>query len=164
MGIESLYLLGDFEVSMRGREATLLPKEDKIGFGDASRQGLFFYGGSITYKAPFTLDKKARVKIRANHYSGALLSVSIDGKEKGLIVFDPYVLMTDELEAGEHSLEIKVYGNRYNTFAGLHNLDSWKWQNSAYWRTEGYDWTYEYENMRKFGLLSAPVIEAEEIE
>ena len=161
VGIESLYLLGDFEVSMRGREATLLPKEDKIGFGDASRQGLFFYGGSITYKIPFTTDKKARIKIRASHYSGALISISIDGKEQGLIVFDPYVMITDELESGEHTLEIKVYGNRYNTFAGLHNLDSWKWQNSAYWRTEGYEWTYEYENMRKFGLLSAPVIEIE---
>ena len=161
VGLESLYLLGDFEVMLKGRKATLLPCEKKIGFGDISKQGMCFYGGSITYKIPFSLDRAARIRVCANHYSGALLSVSIDGKEQGLIVFDPYSLISDTLAAKEHMLEIKVYGNRYNTFGGLHNLSDWKWQNSAYWRTEGYEWTYEYENIHKFGLLSAPVIEIE---
>ncbi|MBE7048303.1 MAG: hypothetical protein E7393_02895 [Ruminococcaceae bacterium] len=163
IGIESCYLLGDFYVTLKGRRAELAPiKETSLGFGSIVNQGLPFYGGNITYHIPFQTDKDGRIKIRSNHYRGALQRISIDGNDEGVIAFDPYTLTTKTIKAGEHTCSITVFGNRYNTLGALHVTATELHSGGPFsWRTDGYDWCYEYNNLKETGLLSAPIIELE---
>ena len=63
----------------------------------------------------------------------------------------------DKLPAGNHDIELIIYGNRYNTFAGLHNVTNDNFYSPLYWRTEGDGWCYEY-RLKDMGIMSAPVI------
>jgi hypothetical protein len=53
------------------------------------------------------------------------------------------------------------YGNRINTFGTLHNCHyDEQWHGPGAWRTEGFEWTYEY-RLRPGGILVAPRVLAE---
>lgn len=161
VGIENCYLLGDFDIVLMGRKTTVVEPKDVIGFGDITRQGMPFYGGNITYHVPFETEHDGKINIRVNHYKGALLKLYVDGKEQGIVTFDPYTITIDSLTKGEHILDVKVFGNRYNTFGALHNISPDNWVSSGFWRTTDHRWTYEYGNIRETGLLSSPVIKIE---
>lgn len=163
VGIENFYLLGEFDVLMKGRKATIVAAETEIGFGDITKQGMPFYGGNITYHVPFKVENDGKINIRVNHFKGALLKLALDGKDRGIVTFDPYTIAIDGVSKGEHILDVRMFGNRHNTFGGLHNISTSNWVFSNYWRTTDHAWTYEYGNLRETGLLSAPVIKVENI-
>ena len=155
--IENMFILGDFGVKLSGNEATLTAKPEKVGFGDLTAQGFPFYGGNITYK--FKAEAKDdRINIRATWYKGAMISVKIDGEEKGSIIYPPYILTVDGLADGEHEVEMTLYIHRYNTFGPLHLVDEKEsWHGPGAWRSTGRCWTDEYV-LRRTGLLGAPAI------
>ena len=68
----------------------------------------------------------------------------VDGEEKGIIAFAPYRLKIDEMTKGNHTIEFILYGNRINTFGGMHNISQPKWVGPNFWRSEGDQWCYEY--------------------
>lgn len=155
--IENMFILGDFGVKLSGNEATLTAKPEKVGFGDLTAQGFPFYGGNITYK--FKAEAKdGKMNIRATWYKGAMISVKIDGEEKGSIIYPPYILTVDGLADGEHEVEMTLYIHRYNTFGPLHLVDEKEsWHGPGAWRSTGRCWTDEYV-LRRTGLLGAPAI------
>ncbi len=155
--IENMFILGDFGVKLSGNEATLTAKPEKVGFGDLTAQGFPFYGGNITYK--FKAEAKdGKMNIRATWYKGAMISVKIDGEEKGSIIYPPYILTVDGLANGEHEVEMTLYIHRYNTFGPLHLVDEKEsWHGPGAWRSTGRCWTDEYV-LRRTGLLGAPAI------
>ncbi|MBR7099109.1 MAG: hypothetical protein IKC59_06815, partial [Clostridia bacterium] len=157
--LEACYLTGDFGVALRGCEKTLTAPQRKIGFGDIARQGLPFYGGNITYKETVTLTEKCNLRITIGKYSGALTKVTLDGKDVGNIIFAPYDLHIKDVEAGEHTLEFTLFGNRHNTFGGLHNCGISIYYGQGYWYSTDNSWSYEY-NLRPTGILKSPVITA----
>ena len=61
------------------------------------------------------------------------------------------------IEAGEHTLEITFFGNRFNTFGPLHSLCDRKYIWNGEWRTRGDDWCYEY-NLNPTGIMDSPEI------
>lgn len=160
--LEACYLLGEFHVKVSGRETTLVRSQRKIGYGDIVPQGMPFYGGNLTYRTAFTLQKGGDLKICANYYRGAMLRVVLDGEDLGVIAYAPYTLQKENVPKGKHELTFTVYGNRVNTFGGLHNISGSPWYGPEYWRTEKYEWSYEYANLRKTGLLSSPMVEIQE--
>ena len=155
--IENLFILGDFGVKLTGDKAAVTALPEKLGFGDLTAQGFPFYGGAVTYKF------KARAKdggltLRANWYRGAVISVCVDGRERGDIVYPPYLLRVDGLSDGEHDVAMTLYIHRYNTFGPIHLVDEKaSWHGPGAWRSEGGGWTYEYV-LRRTGILSAPAI------
>lgn len=155
--LESLFILGDFGVAVHGRHASIIAKPQTVCFGDLTRQGFPFYGGSITYNCKAEA-KNGKLTLRASWYRGALIDVAVDGKLCGNIVYPPYTLTVPDLADGMHDVQFTLYIHRYNTFGPLHLSDEEeKWHGPGAWRSEGVKWSYEY-NVRRTGILSAPVV------
>jgi hypothetical protein len=101
---------------------------------------------------------KGGILLRVPHYRGALMRVFVDGKDRGPVVFSPYALDLSDLEAGEHKIDIKLYGTRNNGFGPLHHLGSIPFsQGPDGWRSTGDLWNYEYSFAEK-GVMSSPRI------
>jgi len=156
--VEYCYILGDFNVRVEGCEKTIIASTSEIAFSSITTQGMPFYGGNITYK--FDVEtKNCAIGIKANNYRGAMIKVLMDGKPVGVIAYAPYKLMIENVKAGKHTIELTLFGNRYNTFGQLHNADTaLSWFGPDSWRTEGDAWCYEYK-LKDTGILASPVIE-----
>ena len=155
--IEWAYLLGDFGVEVIGKSARIIPKCDKLAFGDVTVQGLPFYTGNITYHIPIKTDG-GMISIRSGHYVGAMQEASMDGKEPVALIYPPYEISFGSVAAGEHMIDVTLYGTRQNGFGPLHLADSKRvFLNPSSWRTVGDEWCYEY-MIRKMGVLVTPEI------
>ena len=155
--LERCYLLGNFGVRTFGSRSVIIARERKLAFGDYTRQGFPFYGGSLTYITKL-ITPKGRGILKIPEYSGALIDVSVDGERKASLFASPYEVDLGGLLAGEHEFRLTLYGNRYNMFGQLHNCD----EKEAYWgpktwRTRGESWTYSY-RPRRMGILTEPIL------
>ena len=151
--VESLYLLGDFDVEVTGDAVTLLPPRREVRFGDLTRQGLAFYGGPVTYR--FTVEGEGHTALSLGIFSAPCVTASLDGKRVGNVSLAPYTADLGELH-GTHTLEITVYISRVNTFGPLHLADrTVTWLGPSAWRSEGAAFSYEY-RLTETGLLTAP--------
>lgn len=153
--LEWCYLLGDFGVRVAGSRAVLtaLPKE--IGFGSLTPQGFPFYGGNFTYRLDVELEE-GEYALSAAKFRAPLLSVKVDGEEKGEIAFAPYRALLGRLSAGRHQIELTAYGSRVNTFGQVHLTDEeLTWFGPDSWRTTGDSFSYEYQ-LKRTGVLAAP--------
>ncbi len=156
--LESVFILGSFGVKVAGSQAVITALPQKIGFGDITTQGFPFYGGNITYKLPVEV-KNNRLNVVASDFMGTLVGASLDGKEIGKIAYPPYLAQAEGIENGKHTLELTLYGHRYNTFGPVHLVNEKEsWHGPSAWRSEGINWSYEYV-LRRIGLMKAPVIE-----
>ncbi|MBR7185434.1 MAG: hypothetical protein IKD37_07490 [Clostridia bacterium] len=159
--VEWCYLLGDFGVSLRGTEATVIAPADKLAFGNILPQGLPFYGGEVTYCLDF-ISNGGKVSLRVPHYKAAVLSVAVDGEKVATLAYPPYKLDLGRLSAGSHKLEITAYISRQNAFGPLHLSDMRvTWIGPSAWRSTGDSWTYAY-NLYPEGITSAVELTEEE--
>ena len=156
--LESIFILGKFGVRVNGTQAVITALPEKIGFGDITVQGFPFYGGNITYKMPVEVKNKA-LNVVASDFMGTLIDVALDGESIGKVAYPPYLAQARDIENGNHSLELTLYGHRYNTFGPVHLVNEKEsWHGPGAWRSTGFNWSYEYV-LRKIGLMKAPVIE-----
>lgn len=152
--LEWAYLLGDFGVEVYGDTAGIIEPVRELSFGDWTHQGLPFYGGNVTYHHTIELEN-AFYELEISKYRAPLLSIGVNGEEKGKIVFAPYKLPLGNLK-GHNTIDITVFGNRVNSFGALHNCDeNCTWFGPSAWRSEGMSYSYEYQ-LKKCGILSAP--------
>ncbi|MBP3360998.1 MAG: hypothetical protein J6N52_09110 [Clostridia bacterium] len=158
ISIESLYLLGDFDVVLRGTSKKICARTQTAAFGSITNQGMPFYGGNIEYEAEFeTPDCDADITI--SRYRGALLKVSVDDSDEQRLVIAPYKVSFKGLKAGKHTLKITFFGNRHNTFGPLHMCDMKdNWIGPSAWYKSDDKYCYEY-CLAETGVLSSPVIE-----
>ncbi len=155
---EWCYILGDFGVKVAGREKVITALPEKLGFGSIVSQGLPFYGGNVTYHLEA---EGENLSIEATRYKGALIGVSVDGENKGRIVYPPYCLEIEGLSAGAHKVDITLFGNRYNAFGPVHLTDvKHSWHGPGAWRSDEEGWSYEYV-LRDVGILAHPIIKSE---
>lgn len=182
--IERAFLLGDFGVKVESRRLTVIAPVRTLHWGDIGQQGLPFYGGNVIYHTSFrtaearklafrmpsrlvSLDPSfstARLAVREidfTGYHGALLDVSLDGEFMGDVAFAPYQLSLGTVAAGEHKLDITLYGNRYNSFGSTHLTYRIRWSGPIAWRTGGDDFSYEYRTV-KLGIFCEPLLRKEE--
>ena len=80
----------------------------------------------------------------------------MDGETVGNIVFAPYDLEIKNVAAGKHIIEFVLFGNRHNTFGGLHNCGPIVYYGQHYWYSTDQSWSYEY-NIKQTGILKSPV-------
>ncbi len=156
ISIESCYLTGSFDVKLDGCCAVLSKPSEQIAFGSIVSQGMPFYGGNIRYITKITTPA-CTLAINTAKYKGSLVRVFLDGQDMGVIAFAPYNLKINDVSAGEHTIEFKLFGNRHNTFGSLHNCGNNKWFGPDHWYSTGDDWCYEY-NTKPTGILKSPVI------
>ncbi len=157
---EWCYLLGDFGVRLNGREKVIVPPVRRTGFGDVTTQGMPFYGGNLCYHLEVELPD-GDVRVHVPQYRGALVEVSLDGRHCGEIIYAPYDCVLSGISAGRHTLTLKVYGNRFNSFGQLHLCDpDFTWMGPDSYRTTGDAWCPEY-RPRPFGILTSPGISSD---
>lgn len=154
--IEWNYLLGDFGVEVRGKHVKIIEPKKELSFGNWVNQGLPFYVGNVTYHCTIECEEEGIAALEVPQFRTALLSVSVDGYEKGKIAFAPYTLELGKLAKGKHSIDITAYGNRINAFGTIHNCDeTYFWFGPDAWRTTGNQWSYEY-RLKPMGILISP--------
>lgn len=156
IGAEWCYLLGNFGVRVMGEYRELIPLQPKLGFDRVDRQGLAHYGSNLTYRIPVTTHG-GKLRVHIPHYAGAAIKLKA-GDAEGIILCPPYTAVLN-LPAGEHTLELKLLGNRENCFGPLHNADPTmiRVRPNTY-RTEGDSWTESY-RLKPLGILSAPSLD-----
>lgn len=155
--LEWAYILGDFGVEVSGRYASIINRKETLAFGDFTRQGLPFYGGNVTYHIPVTTDGGA-LTLRSSQYRGALQKVSVDGGEEIPVIYAPYTVSLGQPAAGEHRIDLTLYGHRRNSFGPVHLADlAETWIGPNAWRSEDEKWCYDYRICEE-GILSTPVI------
>lgn len=155
--VEWCYVLGAFGVRVAGTQKTVTPLPEKLAFADVTTQGLPFYGANIDYHIPVTMEKDARLAVHASLYRGALIGVSVDGERVGSIALPPYIC-TLPLKKGAHTLTLTLFGNRMNSFGQVHLVNtSHHWFGPSSYRTEGDNWSYEYQ-LKRFGILKSPTL------
>ena len=155
-GAEPMYILGDFDVTLCGTDKTLTSPKKMIGYGDSATQGLPFYSGNLVYEHEIDTPD-CDLEIAVTSYRGDLLTVSLDGEEKGSVILPPYRVKIKDVTSGKHTLRIRYFGNRHNTFGSLHCCITDTYYGPNHWYKEGDHFTYEY-TLRKTGVLRAPKI------
>lgn len=151
LGIEPMYLLGDFAVAFD----RLVKPLEKLPFGDITRLGLEYYTGNVDYLINFSLDAdESDASIHVPHFACPVLEAILDGKSVGLIAFSPHRLALGAVSKGRHTLVLRAYGNRFNGFGTLHNANpTYQWYGPQSYRTEGNEWT-DTHLVRASGILS----------
>lgn len=153
---EWCYIVGEFGVRVQGRGKTIVPLQEKLAFDDIKDQGLPFYGGNITYHLPVRTTGGA-LEVRIPQYDGALTKAALNGASEH-VVYPPYRCRFDAVPAGEHTVDITLFGNRDHAFGPVHLADKAEtWIGPNAWRSEGDCWTYEY-RFSPLGVMSSPQI------
>lgn len=157
VNLESCFLLGDFDVLVSGSSVALAKQRSRYAWTDLTAQGMPFYGGNAVYKTELFLEA-GEYMIEVSKYRAPLLDICLDNDNIGEIIGAPYRLAFRVEKSGSHSLAIRSYGNRVNTFGTLHDCDEKEvYFDPNAWRTCGEDWAYEYQ-LKKTGVLKAPVL------
>lgn len=154
--LEACYLLGDFGVEVAGTSFKITAPVRSLEFGDWTRQGLPFYGGNVTYKLQLNAPSDSHIML--NQSVQPVCSVSVDGSKGNIVALSPYTAPLGDISSGEHTVAIKAYGNRFNTFGALHNADiACRWHGPDAWRRRDTRWTNEY-RLLPCGILTAPLL------
>ena len=155
--LEWCYLLGGFGTQVEGSRTVLTELPDKIYYGDITKQGLAFYGGSLDYVLEAELPE-GELEVEIPGYQAPLLRVILDGTVSEAVITAPYRVNLGRISRGRHEIRIVSYGNRHNTFGPLHNANiKEQYIGPKTWRTSGCFWTYGY-RLKPAGILKAPVI------
>ena len=155
--VEWAYLLGDFGVEIRGRNAGITEMPKALAFGNIALQGLPFYGGNITYHIPVETGGGV-LKIQSNRYRGVLQEVSVDEEAVIPMIYPPYTAELGEVVPGRHEVHLSLYGHRRNGFGPVHFADLKDVLiEPNVWRSTGERWSYEYLICEE-GVLTAPKI------
>jgi len=103
--IENVFILGEFNVRCEGITKTIIPADDRIGFGNIVPQGMPFYGANITYEAELDSPGNCDLRICIGDYIGACIRVKLDDDDMGVVAFSPYEVTAKNVTKGSISLQ-----------------------------------------------------------
>jgi hypothetical protein len=122
--LESVYILGKFDLEGGDRGFRLVPSADKA-LGSWKAQGMPFYAHGVSYEKDFVIPapgEKDRFKVLLGEFSGAVAEVMVNGESAGFIAFNPKELdITKVLKQGRNRVSVVVYGTLKNTLGPHHN-------------------------------------------
>jgi hypothetical protein len=161
-GLEIVYLLGAFGVRLKGGDVVVTSLPSKLDLGDWVPQGLSFYSGSVGYRCTIEPQHAAgeRVFVEVPEYRGVAVRVLVDGREAGLIGWEPNeVEITDFVRPGQASeVVVQVLGHRRNSHGPLHHAEKWPtWTGPGEFVSQGDRFTDAYQ-LVPCGLTQPPVL------
>lgn len=126
--LEPVYILGNFSLEQSERGFRVAP-ESLLHLGAWNEQGLPFYADAVGYTRPFVLTgkqvKSGRFSVQLGKWNGTVATVSVNGKNAGVIAFPPYELdVTKALKEGKNTICVGVVGSLKNTLGPHHNNPS----------------------------------------
>jgi len=163
-GLEIVYLLGDFGVTLSGGEAHIVASPTQLEIGDWTAQGLPFYSGSVCYRrdfAPPRLAKGERLFACVPGYRGVAARVLVNGRKAGFIGWEPAEAdITDLVEGEAFELGIELLGHRRNSHGPLHFAEKWPVMGARPWQfvTQGKQWSDDW-ILVPVGLMESPRLE-----
>lgn len=149
-GLEAIYLLGEFGV--RDDMLTAFPRTLKNG--NWCDQGLTYYAGNVTYSCPFTYCGSGRLRLRMWEHAATALRILVNGKNAGVLGWEPYELELEHLVTGENLLSIEVIGSRRNAFGPFFLANPYPQRFGA---NEFREYSHpEYRNLTPYGIFDPP--------
>lgn len=159
-GLEIVYLLGDFGVRAKGSQAVMTVAPTRLRLGDWGPQGLAFYSGSVGYRTVIRprVGKGQRLFVRVTGYRGAAVRVLVDGRQAGILAWEPNeVDITDYVASGTAAtLVVEVLGHRRNSHGPLHYAVKWpSYIGPAHFVSKDGKWSDDYQ-LVPCGLMEPP--------
>ena len=135
MEIESMYIIGDFSVKTEGeftklnRDAVrfngdfvIAEPKQAIKLQEIEKQGFPFFNGKISFVKNFEFDE-GNYKLEFNKKLASLVTVKVNGKEVGDILWKPYSIdLTPFIRKGENEIEITLIASLRNLL-GPHHIE-----------------------------------------
>lgn len=111
-GLEALYLLGEFCVE----NGSLQPLRHTLPPGDWCRLGFPNYAGNMVYRTTFDWNRMepGRLRLRLGEHGSTALRIRFNGREAGILGWEPWELELGRPVCGRNTLEIEVIGSRRN--------------------------------------------------
>ena len=74
------------------------------------------------------------------------------------MIYQPYKVDLNQVSAGEHTIDLTLYGTRFNGFGPVHLADEMEaYPGPNAWRRLGDRWCYEY-RLREMGVIVSPEV------
>lgn len=161
-GLEIVYLLGNFGVTVRKSKTTIVRQPTTLEIGNWVKQGLAFYSGSVCYSRMVNprLRGRERLVLVVPEYRGTAVRVLVDGRSAGIIAWHPQEIdLTDFIHNRPARLGIEVIGHRRNSHGPLHEKDKRPIAvGPGNYNSEGDNWTDSYQ-LVPCGLMAEPRLE-----
>jgi len=112
----------NFDPNWGGPASVVIP--ELMDWTQHSDEGIKYYSGAAIYNKTFNIDFEPQKDEQYFLQLGSVVDagiaeVKINGKEKGIVWTAPFrVEISEELQKGENTLEIKVVNSWYNRVAG----------------------------------------------
>ncbi len=121
--LEPVYITGNFSVRPF-EKGWLLGEDNTLQTGSWKDQGMPFYSESVSYihstNIPETKGK--HYSINLSQWNGTVAEVIVNGKKAGIIGWQPYQChITEWLNPGENTIEVKIFGSLKNLLGPHHN-------------------------------------------
>lgn len=156
--LERCFILGNFGVKVRNTETTIIEQPETMPFGSITNHNMPFYTGNISYITEFNVTETSEYAILIPYYKGTMVEVICNKKIKGAVIEAPYKVSLGQLTPGQHKIELKLYGNRFNTFGSFHGAKPFIWNGGPdNWRSSGIFWTDTY-NLKPLGIMQPPIV------
>jgi hypothetical protein len=117
--LEAIYLLGDFGVSLDGRNATITALPETITTGDLTVQGFPFYGAEIVYQLNDIPNHVSRLLVTEARAACLKIRCSDRPSDGRVLIAPPYSIDLGSIQR-MGTLEISCILTRRNTFGPLH--------------------------------------------
>ncbi len=127
-GLEFIYLLGNFGVTVDARSNRMTVPVNTLKLGDWCSQGLPYYSGNLYYKCTVASSPKsdARTFLRLPEFCGVAAAVFVNDEKAGVMGFPPYEIeITPFLRSGDNVLTIKILNSRRNSHGPFHHKEKW---------------------------------------
>ncbi|OHB43346.1 MAG: hypothetical protein A2Y13_03445 [Planctomycetes bacterium GWC2_45_44] len=126
-GLETVYILGYFGVSMKKNAPVITACPTSLKLGDWVKQGLAFYSGSVAYTTNVSIKphKGCSVSVHIPDYKGSAVRVLVNGQPAGVTGWQPNeVDITDFIgDCANIRLGIEVFSHRRNSHGPFHHKD-----------------------------------------
>ena len=131
--LERIFVLGDFDLQPAKR-GFIIKESGDLSLGNWVSQGLPFYPEAVSYIKKFNWQSADAGKVKLNDWQGAVAQVKVNGKNAGIIGWQPYELDISQLvTTGENTIEVLIFGTPRNQL-GPHYYDPpvgiatpWSW-------------------------------------
>lgn len=158
-GLEIIYVLGAFGVTVEGVATRMTALPATLDLGDWCDQGLVFYAGHVAYTRTINpkRDASERVFVCVPEYRGVAVRVLVDGVEAGVAVWPPSeVEITSLLKDKPVELAIQVIGHRRNSHGPFHWSEKWPaWTGPGQYKYDPKHWFEGYQ-LVPCGLMQEP--------
>jgi len=119
-----IYIIGDFKVQP-GKVGFEITNGKLTELGSWKDAGYIFYSDKVSYSQKFDIEKgTSDFKVKLKKWNGTVAEVIVNGKEAGVIAWEPEELDVTELLAdGENEITVRVVGSLKNTFGEFYRKE-----------------------------------------